>query len=87
MPYIPLGKPVSMKHTRACPFAGCGQAVHPTKFCCTHHWRQLSQAEKAEIWDAYHDYLTGVVGLAGLRERQHAIVNQWEARGGDCSRI
>ena len=75
---------MSNPKTRACPFAGCGERLHPEIFACRKHWTSLSPALRARVWSAYRRWQRGQLDGDGLRAEQQAIVDQAEAEARDA---
>jgi hypothetical protein len=60
---------------RKCPFHGCEEVVLEVLFACPRHWRSLTKAEQAEVWEAYQAYRRDEIGVEGLRKRQQAVLS------------
>lgn len=59
---------------RQCPFNNCERQVPDHIFACRKHWYSLNQAHRAEIVEAYNQYLQNVIGIEELRERQQKVL-------------
>ena len=70
--------------TRACPFTGCGEKLHPVIIACRKHWGWFNPIQRAELWKDLRQWQRGQIDDRTLLARQQAIVDQAEAAGRDA---